>query len=209
MSITTYSELQTAVADWHHRDVTQIPDFIKLAEKRINTLLASRVAETDASLTGSIGSRYITLPTRFISPTGLWFTTYLPRVEVPYLTPEQLPVSSSNGTPLYYSIDGANLAFNCPCSAAYTYTLRYKKGYDIASTSTNDILTNYPNLYLFGALVEACTFARDYKDAEMFEARFKLALDEAQNAEFSNRSNATLQSDLNAKATGNIIDGGA
>jgi len=86
--------------------------------------------------------------------------------------------------------------------------MRYKMGYDISSTSTNDILTNYPNVYLFSALVEACTFARDYKDAEMFEVRFRSALEEAQNAEFGNRTNATLQSDLNAKATGNIIDGG-
>jgi len=208
MSIANYTELQTAIADWHHRDVSQIPDFIELAEKRINTLLASRAAETEATLTGSIGSRFITLPTRFISPSALWFTTYLPRVEVPYLTPEQLPVSNSNGIPLYYTIDGANLAFNCPCSAAYTYSMRYKMGYDISSTSTNDILTNYPNVYLFSALVEACTFARDYKDAEMFEVRFRSALEEAQNAEFGNRTNATLQSDLNAKATGNIIDGG-
>jgi len=38
MSIATYSELQTAVADWMHRtDLTaKIPDFITLAESRIN-----------------------------------------------------------------------------------------------------------------------------------------------------------------------------
>lgn len=208
MSITTYAELQAAVADWHHRDVDQIPDFIALAEKRINSKLNSRLAEVDTTLTATVSSRYISTPTRFMSAIGLWLTTYLPRLELPYLSPEQISVSNSNGLPSYYTIDGAYIAFDCPCNDDYTFTLRYKQGYAIASTSTNDILTNYPNVYLFGALVEACTFARDYNDMQLFEARFKLALEEAQNAEFGNRTNATLQSDLNAKATGNIIDGG-
>lgn len=209
MTISTYAELQTAVADWHHRNVTQIPDFIALAEKRINSRLNSRLAEVDTTLTGTVNSRYIATPTRFMSAIGIWLTTYLPRIELPYLTPEQISVSNSSGLPSYYTVDGSNIAFDTPCNIAYTFTLRYKQCYAIASTSTNDILTNYPNVYLFGALVEACSFARDYNDMQLFESRFQTALEEAQNAEFANKSNATLLNEMAGRqATNNIIDGG-
>lgn len=209
MSITTYAELQTAVADWHHRDVSQIPDFITLAEKRINSKLNSRLAEVDTTLTATVSSRYISVPTRFMSAIELWLTTYLPRLELPYLSPEQISVSNSSGLPSYYTVDGAYIAFDCPCNDDYTFTLRYKQAHAIASTLTNDILTNYPNVYLFGALVEACTFARDYNDMQLFEARFQAALEEAQNAEFANKSNAILLNEMAGRqATNNIIDGG-
>lgn len=193
MAITTYTNLQTAIADWHHRDVSQIPDFIALAEKRINTLLRSRVAEVDVILTATLSSRYITLPTGFMSPVNLWMTTYNPRNEIRYLTPYQIEVTTSSGQPDFYTIDGANVAFNCPNLLAYTYTFRYKKGYDIAATSTNDILTNYPSVYLFGSLVEACLFARD--DPSLFEAKFQGAIAEAQTTENENKANATLNVD--------------
>lgn len=194
MSITNYTNLQTAIASWHHRDVTQIPDFIALAETRINTLLESRLGETDATLTATIASRYIAIPVGFSAVLGLWLTTYDPRREIRYRLPEELPVTDdSSGQPYYYTIDGSNIAFERPADIAYTYTLRYQAAYDIASTSTNDILTNYPDVYLFGSLVEACLFARD--DPTIFEQRFQSAITNAQKSESENKRFATISSD--------------
>ena len=207
MGISTYTELQTAVTDWSHRSVSQAVDFITLAEKRINTLLASRLSEVDASLVATIGSRYITLPSGFISPYAMWCTTYDPRQEIVYTTPEILPVASDSSQPHYYTIDGAYIGFDCPSDIAYTYDFRYKKGYDIASTSTNDILTNYPGVYLYGALVEAAVFARDRADLDIFETKFQTALEEAQIAESQNKANATLFGDSGSR-NANIYNGG-
>ena len=193
MAITTYAELQTAVASWLHRDVDQIVDFITMAEKRINSLLDSRVGEVDASLTATPSSRYITLPTGYIRPLQLWCTYYDPRREVLYVTPQDLITSTSESYPTQYTINGASIEFNYPPDIAYTYTLKYKKHYDIAITSTNDILTNYPQIYLYGALVEACLLTRE--DPSRFEERFQLALDEAIKSESKNYSNAKIISE--------------
>ena len=194
MAITNYTNLQTAIASWHHRDVPQIPDFISLAEARINNLLESRLSETDTTLTAIISSRYIALPSGFSATLGLWLTTYTPRREIKYILPENLPVdSATNGRPYYYTIDGSNIAFDRPADIAYTYTMRYQASYDIAATSTNDILTNYPDVYLFGSLVEACLFARD--DPTIFEQRFQSAINNAQKSESENKRFATISSD--------------
>jgi len=208
MAITNYTNLQTAIASWHHRDVTQIPDFIALAETRINNLLESRLGETDTTLTATISSRYIAIPVGYSAILGLWLTTYTPRREISYRLPENLPVNSAgNGRPDCYTIDGSNIAFDRPADIAYTYTMRYQSSYDIAATSTNDILTNYPDVYLFGSLVEACLFARD--DPTIFEQRFQSAINNAQKSESKNKRFATIMTEnsLMSSSRQNILNG--
>lgn len=210
MAITTYAELQTAVASWHHRSVAEIVDFITLAEKRINNSLMSRLGEAESTLTGTIGSRYIALPSGFIAPRGLWLTTYGNRIPVEFKSPEELPITTSgNGQPYYYTVDGSNVAFDYLLSQAFTYVLRYKKGYDIASTSTNHILSNYPACYLYGALREASLFSEDDTAANKYDSLFTQALEEAASAEFGNRTLAELTVDapLAINRMQNIISG--
>lgn len=212
MAITTYSELQTAVSSWSHRTVSQVIDFITLAERRINSKLNSRMAEVETTLTATVDSRYIALPSLYLYPLALWrdYPTGT-RTEIIYATAEVMGSTiSSSGFPDFYTIDGSNLAFEMPNIDAFDYILRYKKLYDIASTTTNDILTNYPDVYLFGALVEAAMFARDGDMVDRWEARFQEAIANANISESQNKANATLFFDpaMNAGRRYNIYDGG-
>ena len=73
MSIGTYAELVTALDGQggylHRGDVTAlIPDWIKLAESRINRKLRVLLQETEATLTATIGSRQMAVPVLFIVP---------------------------------------------------------------------------------------------------------------------------------------------
>lgn len=210
MAITNYTELRAAVASWVHRsDLTsQIPDFITLGEARINRELSARFAEAEGALTASVGSRYIALPARFKRAYELWLTTYNPRTEIIYRTPETIPVSTSQGVPRYYTVDGANIAFDCPANSAHTFTLRYKKGFDIAADTTNDLLTNHAGLYLFATLCEAAIYIRDDVRLAMWEGRYQSELAETQRFESQNKGMATLRVDVGLSGNrGNIIDG--
>lgn len=196
MAIATYAELQTAVASWHHRSVDQIADLITLAEKRINALLRSRYQEIETTLTATIGSRYIALPTGFLEVSGVWLTTYGNRLTIHYKLPEEMPVvDTSNGQPYYYTIDGTNLAFDYPASQAFTYVIRYRKGLSIATTTTNDILTNHPQVYLYGAMREASILSEDDRNAEKYEALFQQAINETMLALNKNKSLAEISQD--------------
>ena len=65
MAISTYSELQTAVANWLDRDdlTARIPEFIVLAEARYNRELRIRGMETIVDISTVAGTRSYALPT--------------------------------------------------------------------------------------------------------------------------------------------------
>lgn len=196
MALDNYTDLLASIASWHHRSESQIADFVTLAEKRINKLLDTRLAEVESTLTATIGVRTIALPTGYQANYGLWLTTYGSRIEIIYKSPEELPVhTSGNGQPMYYTIDGSNVAFDYPASVAFTFVLRYKKGYDLASTSTNHIMTNHPGVYLYGAMREGSNFAEDDNSTQKYEAMFQQSIEEAIKDESRNRAMTTLAAD--------------
>lgn len=212
MSIANYTELQTAVSSWSHRSVDEVVDFIALAERRINSKLNSRMAEVESTLTGVVDSRYIALPALFIHPLALWRDYPIgTRTEIIYATAEVMGSTvNSVGFPDFYTIDGSNIAFEMPNIEAFSYIFRYKKLYNIASTTTNDVLTNYPDVYLFGALVESSMFARDFDMVDRWEARFQEAMNNALISESQNKANTTLFFDpaITSGQRHNIYDGG-
>jgi len=73
MALTTYAELQTAVANYLARtDLTsQIPDFIYLAETRLRRQLRINEMLTQTSLT--VSANQITLPTDFLELRDIHF----------------------------------------------------------------------------------------------------------------------------------------
>lgn len=181
MAISTKAELQTAVGNWIKRaDLTdRIPEFITLAESRINRLLRERLAEADQPLTGVVGSRFVPLPTAYNEARGLWIVDAGGRCPIDYADPLNLPVSATAGKPRYWTIDGANLALERPCDQAYGLVLRMVSKFVLSDDApTNSLLTEHPDIYLFGTLCEAAPFLRDADLQTAYEGRFDRAIDE-------------------------------
>lgn len=199
MALSTFSDLTSAIADWLERgDLTaRIPDFITLAESRLNRELGIRSLESDAALTGVIGSRFIPLPAGFREAQNLWINRDSGQRETLRFTmPELTLADTSPSEPRSWSIDGSNIAFERPCDQAYSFTLRKVGGLSISeSAPTNLVLTNYPDLYLFGALTEAGTFLRDNELFTISDGRFQVALKEAKAKEARSKSLTTLSTE--------------
>ena len=210
MALTTYSELKAAIASRLHRSdlTTDIVDFITLAEKSLNHTLGLSAQETEATLTATVGSRTLTPPSLFGAPVALYLTTYLPRQEVFYHLPSEMQVYSDNGQAGAWTIDGSVIKTDRPADIAYTYTLRYVAEFDLAVTLTNSLLTNYPDLYLFGSLIEAADHIRDDASMERYQQRYARALQECKDNENANRSIAKLSTEFGSRQKQNIISGG-
>ena len=209
--ITTYAELVTALDGTsgylHRTDLTaKIPDFIKLAESKINRKLRLLLGETESTLTATIGSRLMAVPTRFGSPIELWDTTNEPRTEMLFMQPDLLPVTTTNGASEYYTVDGAFIATENPADVAYTYTLRYQTKFNLETTSTNTILDNYPDIYVYGALLASIPFTRDYKNFDVWNALYSNAIDEAMTDSNVTRRKALLRTEF-AGSRPNILRG--
>src|SRR5215469_5450549 len=109
MSITTYAELQVAAANWLVRAdlAARIPEFITLAESRLNRVLRARLAETEAALTTTVGLRTIPLPVGFAEPLALWILDAAGgRQALRFEEPSLVEASVAPGRPCLWGVDG-------------------------------------------------------------------------------------------------------
>lgn len=163
MSISTYAELQTAVNTWLHRaDLASIvPDFIALAEVRIfngGMTEPVRISAMQNQDTGTISSQSIALPSGYLETLRLSCTTGGQSYPLEYLSPSEFSAYENQaGNPQYYTVINNQIKTAPNGGLAYTHDY-YKKFDPLATTSTNALLTNAPNVYLYGALIEAAPY---------------------------------------------------
>lgn len=81
------------------------------------------------------------------------------------------------GQPRYWARVGDQFQYFPAPDQAYTATLTYTRRVPALSESnpTNWLLTNHPDVYLFGALKEAGPFLLDSERTSLFEAKFQAA----------------------------------
>jgi hypothetical protein len=199
MAITTYAELQAAAANWLVRaDLTaRVPEFIALAEARLNRVMRARLAEAEVSLSAGAGVRMLALPAGFTEPLRLWIERATGRDEVPFREARLIGVSARRGEPGAWTVDGANLAFDRPCDQTYGFTLRMLRRFALSDAApTNGLLSEFPDLYLFATLSEAAPFLRDAELAGAYESKLARALGDANAREARSRAPGRLSSEL-------------
>lgn len=195
MAISSYSELRGAIADWLERSdlLDRTADFIRLAEARLDRVLRLRHMEVDHALAVPAGARTLTLPDGFREPVTLWIERPSGRETMRFSDPAVLGVTGSPGEPRAWTIDGGHLAFDRPWARASSITLRMLGRLELSEAApTNAVLRDYPDLYLFGSLVEAAPYLRDVELLSLFAARFEAALVEVRAKESRHRSLARL-----------------
>ena len=163
MAITNYSELQTAVGSWLNRSdlSSNIPDFITLAEASFNRVLRTRNQITRA--TSSVNAQYVALPTDLIELFNIQINTDpIKRLEQVSLdkADDLRSANSSSGTPAYFAITGNNIELIPTPNDTKTIEIIYYAKITALSSSntTNWLLDNYPDIYLYGTLVQAEPF---------------------------------------------------
>jgi hypothetical protein len=199
----TYTELKASVADWLHRaDLTsQVVDFITLAEDELNAKLRLRMMEVDEPLTLSQGSNTVALPSRYLEPILLEivFPDDRDNKRLAYLSPQQMELfdsSSGRQEPDYWTINGSNIEFPEQADQAYTLRFRMLKRLDIAADTTNNLLSNYRGLYLFGALLQATPYMVDDQRIATWQLMYTNLLNKVMAKESRTNVLANLRSDL-------------
>ena len=181
MAISNYSELKTAIASWLDRtDLTDIiPDFIALAETRHKRDFKIRRMETRVTANTIDGSEFYSLPDDYVAMRNIKLTTD-PKTPLEFLTPEimdRLNAGSSRGTPKAYTIKGNNIEIRPLPDGVYEIEVSYYKHFAALSDSntTNDMLTHHPDVYLYGALVEAEPYLQNDKRIQVWSGYYDRA----------------------------------
>ena len=194
MAISTFAELKTATANWLDRsDLTdRIPEFIALAEARFNRILRIRDMETvSTSISTVAGTREYSLPTGFVQMKEFHLTTD-PITPLSYITPEMMSrmwAGSTTGKPMVFTIIADNVRLGPSPDAVYTTSMLYYKTFTALSTdnTTSEMLTNNPDVYLYGTLLEAEPFIMNDERVQLWATAFKQAIDDIQNQDNKDR----------------------
>lgn len=180
MSITTYSELKTAVENWTARDDlvdTYASDWITVAEAEFNRTLRTRQMMVTQSSSPSTAGQF-SLPTDFLTWRSVVWTGTT-RSVLEYLDPQMLEAlnpTRDSGTPSHFSIfgttDGVGVVKVTPISTTAIDFTYYQKITALSTSNTSNwLLAAHPDLYLAGALTEAHAFAKDYEQGSVWKAR--------------------------------------
>jgi len=179
LSITTFSELKTAVQNWLHRSDTnltnRIPEFIALCEAKFNRTLRLTTMETRVSAT--LDERYEDLPSDFLEMRTIEITGDSGG-QLEYMTPGDLRNryrASGTGVPKYFTIIGTTIEFAPAPAGSYTMEMVYYKAIPALSDSntTNWMLTNNPDAYLYGSLLEAAPFMKKPEEVPLWATMYK------------------------------------
>ena len=170
MTIATYTELKTEVADWAHRsDLTAKMDtFCKLAEAVINKDL--RVHEMEEILDVTFTDTFYDLPADYLELRAIHIENSGARVPIKSYSPQQLDrlYSRATGTANGFAIQGGQIELRPAPSATSTVdgAITYFTKVDtLTSNPTNDILTAYPMIYLSAMMIQVYLYLQD--DAEL------------------------------------------
>jgi len=193
MAISNYGELKTAVANWMDRDdlTARIPEFIALAEARFNRVLRIRAMESKQTASTVAGQQNLALPTNYIQMRNVQMNTS-PVTPMQYVTPEifdRLYGGSATGTPKFYSIIANELQLGPTPDTVQTIEMLFYKKFDSLSADgdTNWVLTNAPDVYLYGALLEAEPFIMNDARTALWAEAFQNAISSIQEQDNKDR----------------------
>lgn len=194
MSISSYSDLQTAVANWLHDDslTTIIPDFITLGEKRIHREVRCR--DNEAALSVAIASGVAAIPADYVELKYAYIdmtpVRVLERTTARKIF-EQYPTRAASGTPKMIASDNGNFIFGCYPSSNWTVKGTYYKTLTTVDTSWNTLATNNSDLYLFAALAEAADYVNDEASLAKWNGKYQKVLNDINSQEQAERGSGS------------------
>jgi len=184
----TNATLTTAIQDYIESTesslVTNIPNFIKSTEEKILKSVQLDVFRKNVTGTSSASNTYLAMPSDFLAPFSLAVIdsssnyNYLKLKHVTFIRDYQ-PLEATTGTPEYYAeFDQERFILAPTPSTGFTFELHYF--YRPQSLTVSDGVTwlseNAINAMLYGSLVEACTYLKNFESIPVYEQKYQEAL---------------------------------
>jgi hypothetical protein len=181
VALSNYSELTAAIEGWMHRSdlAAKIPDFIWLAEARLGRKLALLDWEEQVDL-ATVGN-VVTLPADYKQMRAVNYNGKPLRYVTPSQYAEEVNPNLSVATPYLYTILGSSSLQVGPAVPDDTeIELQYIARLEHLSTGNpvNWLLTNHPDLMLFGSLEAATSYTKDKENEAKWAGKFAGGIEE-------------------------------
>ena len=136
-------------------------------------VLKLREGETRSTTPADTSTRYLALPNGYREMRRIRVDLDVGFANLTYREPDQLRSIDGPGQPRFFTIT-SEIEFDRVPDEAYTVEFQYLADFTpLSSTNqTNHVLTNSPNIYLFGALTALFAFALDDEQEAKYESLF-------------------------------------
>jgi len=208
MSLDTYANLKTELATWLDRDdlTDNIDTFIDIAEARHRREIRTRAMLVhDVAFTIAINARYVAFPADFVDikhlriiiPTVTTGRRYYPDLD--YVTTAEMSDRSSNNLyrPSSYTVH-TQIEFDTEPDQAYVGEMFYYAKLTAldGSNTTNSLLDDNPDAYLYGALAASAPFLLHDERVQLWETLYADVRDRLNAAEIENKMPGPLVSKI-------------
>ena len=174
MALDSYAGLKEEVADWLARPdlAAKIPTFIALFEADLRPKVSALEQIATSIVTTAAGEATVQLPATAKGVSALAHVrTGMPKIsQLSPLALLQGSRASTSGVPCEFSWEGARTVRLSPVpDGEYELRAVYRENFVplSAEVTTNWVLEEFPNLYLYGSLGHAKTYMQDAKIAEV------------------------------------------
>jgi hypothetical protein len=200
-SARTYTWLLASVGTWNgnRSDLAAlIPDFVMLAEKRLNADLEARLQDSVVMLTPTIGVNTVAIPSDVSDMKSLSIAKF---GALEYITPDlfsKLFSDSVVGTPRMYTIIGEAIYLGPTPDSTTGIACAYRAFLPplADSAGTNWLIEKYPNCYLAATMIESIAYTKNVGDLPMWEKKYADAIASVNGPDWFNGSNMRVRSDV-------------
>lgn len=182
-----YSSLQTSIANWLNRDdiTSVIPDFISLTESELQRMLRVRQMLRNADTTTD--QEAILLPSDFLELRHITLTDQNYPLALASLAEIDLIRKNMGRTaqPTHVAVFKSKFELAPSPEKEYKLEIVYYQQIPALSseTTTNWLLSEYPDIYLFGALSKASAFIGEDERTGIWKNDFLSAVNQLQEAD--------------------------
>lgn len=176
-----YDWLQAAIAKWsgNRSDLASlIPDFVMMAERRINMDLESRQQESLVSLSAASGALSVPLPDDAGRIRAL---SVAAGGELEYLTPAEFnreQWQTLTGKPRVYTVIGQDVFLGPVPDTDYSLQLTYAQYVPALADNagTNWLIVQHPEVYLAASMCESILYTKNMDALPMWEGKYQSAI---------------------------------
>lgn len=191
--ITTYAGLSEAIQAFSEVTestfIANIPNFVQDTERLVNNTVQLPAFRRNVTGSATANFPYLSLPSDFLATFSVAVMNtdeplvpqnyrYMLNKDVNYIR-EMFPYPAVTGTPQYYALFDNNTFILGPTpDVNYDIELHYfAYPQSIVTAGTTWLSTNFPNVLLYGALVEGYIFLKGEADIlQMYQTKFEQAM---------------------------------
>ena len=185
MALTNYTELKTAIADFLNRDDlgSVIPTFVSLCEAQVNRQIRHFKMENRA--TATVSEQYLTRPTDWLETIRMTVeadtTRQVELISRAALVDMKAQTLGATGAPRFYTNSEDSFELYPVPDGDYSVEVLYTQKIPALSDSnpTNWLLTDHPDVYLYGALVHSAPYLQEDGRAQTWAQMYGAAVQAA------------------------------